>query len=82
MNAETRRAFISMDSQKLSDVDKKLFEELMDRGMTQDTLVYSLKELSELLERGYGRKSLSLLMSMMFRWQRQMRMDIMTRWHC
>lgn len=50
MNAETRRAFISMDSQKLSDVDKKLFEELMDRGMTQDTLVYSLKELSELLE--------------------------------
>ena len=34
MNAETRRAFISMDSQKLSDVDKKLFEELMDRGMT------------------------------------------------
>lgn len=56
MNAETRRAFISLDSQKLSDVDKKLFEELMDRGMTQDTLVYSLKELSELLERSYGRK--------------------------
>ena len=32
MNAETRRAFISLDSQKLSDVDKKLFEELMDRA--------------------------------------------------
>ena len=61
MNAETRRAFISMDSQKLSDVDKKLFEELMDRGMTQDTLVYSLKELSELLERVYGRKVIVLI---------------------
>ena len=61
MNAETRRAFISLDSQKLSDVDKKLFEELMDRGMTQDTLVYSLKELSELLERGYGRKVIVLI---------------------
>ena len=61
MNAETRRAFISMDSQKLSDVDKKLFEELMDRGMTQDTLVYSLKELSELLERSYGRKVIVLI---------------------
>ena len=61
MNAETRRAFISLDSQKLSDVDKKLFEELMDRGMTQDTLVYSLKELSELLERSYGRKVIVLI---------------------
>ncbi len=54
----------------------------MDRGMTQDTLVYSLKELSELLERSYGRKVIVLIDSMMFRWQRQMRMDIMTRWHC
>ena len=61
MNAETRRAFISLDSQKLSDVDKKMFEELMDRGMTQDTLVYSLKELSELLERSYGRKVIVLI---------------------
>ena len=61
MNAETRRAFISMDSQKLSDVDKKLFEELMNCGMTQDTLVYSLKELSELLERVYGRKVIVLI---------------------
>ena len=61
INAEARRVFISLDSRKLSDVDKKLFEELMDRGMTQDTLIYSLKELAELLERGYGRKVIVLI---------------------
>ena len=68
-----------MDSQKLSDVAKKLFEELMDRGMTQDTLVKNFQNCSN---ESMAEKSLSLLMSMMFRWQRQMRMDIMTRWHC
>ena len=34
------------------------------------------------LRQAMTEKSLSLVMSMMFRWQRQMRMDIMTRWHC
>ena len=61
VNAETRRAAIALEKHALSNVDKEMLDELMDRSMTQDTLVYSLRELSEVLERNYGRKVIVLI---------------------
>lgn len=61
INAEARRLWAKLDKERLDMMDKHMFEELLDRRMEQDTLIYSLRELSELLEKYYGRKVIILI---------------------
>lgn len=61
INAEARRLWVLLDGEKLDRIDRKILEDLLDRRMEMDTLVYSLRELSELLERYYGKKVIILI---------------------
>lgn len=56
INAEARRLWQLLKKRELDDIDKRMFDELLSGEMSQDTLVYSLRELSELLEKHYGEK--------------------------
>ena len=47
INAEARRLWVLLDGEKLDCIDRKILEDLLDRRMEMDTLVYSLRELSE-----------------------------------
>lgn len=61
VNAETRRLWQLLKKRELDDIDKRMFDELLSGEMSQDTLVYSLRELSELLEKHYGEKVIVLI---------------------
>ena len=61
INAEARRLQFLLESAKLTAIDKELLHQLLDNNMTEDTLIYSLRELTELLYKHYGRKTIILI---------------------
>ncbi|MCI7322003.1 MAG: ATP-binding protein [Lachnospiraceae bacterium] len=61
MNREARRLRFLLDSDRLCDLDKSVFMDILDKQMDEDTLVCSLQELSELLELHYGEKVIILI---------------------
>ena len=61
INAEARHLQFLEDSDRLNKSDKQLFQKLLDSGMDQSTLIYSIRELSELLEKHYGEKVIILI---------------------
>ena len=61
INREARRLQLLLESSKLTQYDKKLFEQLLDRKMDEETLASSIQELTELLEKHYGRQVIVLI---------------------
>ncbi len=61
INREARRHQHLRESDLLSAEDKQTFSSLMKRDMNDDTLHYSLQELSELLQKHYGKKVIMLI---------------------
>ncbi len=61
INEEARRMQFLMDSRNLSVKDKELFALLMEREMADETLIFSLRELSELLYKHYDKKVIILI---------------------
>ncbi len=61
INAEARRFQFLLDSNRLTGTDKELFSQLLKQDMTEDTLVYSLYELTELLRKHYNREVILLM---------------------
>ena len=61
INAEARRLQFLLDSPKLTEIDKELLRQLLDNKMSEDTLIYSLRELTELLYKHYGRHTIILI---------------------
>ena len=61
INEEARRLQFLMDSRNLSGRDKELFTQLMEKDMTDETLMFSLREFSELLYKHYGKKVIILI---------------------
>lgn len=58
---EARRLQYLLNSENLSELDKRMFMDLLDKGMEEETLVSSLQVLSELLEIHYGTKVIVLI---------------------
>ena len=71
---------IIMSGNRLDDIDKAEYMSLVTGEMGEDTLVYSMKTLTALLEKYYEKKVIVSLMSMMYLLPRQTRMVTMTRW--
>lgn len=61
INAEARRLQFLLASDKLTTIDKELFRELLAKDMEEDTLAYSLRELTELLHKHYGKNAIVLI---------------------
>ncbi|MCD8301380.1 MAG: ATP-binding protein [Clostridiales bacterium] len=61
INEEARRHSYLLDSEKLSDRDKHLFSTLLEREMDDASLVFSLRELSELLRKHYSKRVIILI---------------------
>ena len=61
INLEARRLQFLMQSKKLTAFDKEEFTRLLQRQMDDDTLFYSLQELTELLNKHYGKKVILLI---------------------
>lgn len=61
INEEARRLSILSDSTELDETDHELLTQLKKKEMTNDSLVYSIRELTELLEKHYGRKVIVLI---------------------
>ena len=61
INEEARRLSVLSDSTKLDETDHELLTQLKKKEMTNDSLVYSIRELTELLEKHYGRKVIVLI---------------------
>lgn len=61
INREARRLQYLLDSENLSELDKRTLMDLLDKGMEEETLVSSLQMLSELLETHYGTKVIVLI---------------------
>ena len=61
INEEARRLQFLLDSRNLSGRDKELFTQLMEKDMTDETLMFSLREFSELLYKHYGKKVIILI---------------------
>lgn len=61
INAEARRLQFLLESAKLTEIDKELLHQLLANNMPEDTLIYSLRELTELLYKHYGRKTIILI---------------------
>ena len=61
INAEARRLQFLLESTKLTTVDKELLRQLLNNNMTEDTLSYSLRELTELLYKHYGKNAIVLI---------------------
>lgn len=61
INTEARRLQYLLESTKLTGIDKELLRQLLDNNMTEDTLIYSLRELTELLYKHYGRNTIILI---------------------
>ena len=61
INEEVRRLSVLSDSAELDETDHELLTQLKKKEMTNDSLVYSIRELTELLEKHYGRKVIVLI---------------------
>ena len=61
VNREARRMQFLLESSKLTQYDKKLFEQLLDRKMDEETIACSIQELTELLEKHYDKKVIVLI---------------------
>ena len=61
INEEARRLSVLSDSTELDETDHELLTQLKKKEMTNDSLVYSIRELTELLEKHYGRKVIVLI---------------------
>ena len=61
INEEARRLSVLSDSTELDETDHELLTQLKKKEMTNDSLVYSIRELTELLEKPYGRKVIVLI---------------------
>ena len=61
INREARRLYFLADSEKLNEPDRIMFRDLLDKQMDEETLVNSIQELSELLEKHYGQKVIILI---------------------
>lgn len=61
INEEARRLQFLEDSDRLKKTDKELLEKLLDSQMDRSTLIYSIRELSELLEKHYGKQVIILI---------------------
>ena len=61
INGEARRFQHLLDSDRLTSYDKEAFTALLRTDMTEAFLCGSLKVLSELLEKHYGRKAVLLI---------------------
>lgn len=61
INGETRRLLGHLERSCLSDIDRRMFEKLLEEDMNQASLEYSLRELSELLENYYKEKVIILI---------------------
>ena len=61
INEEARRLSVLSDSTELDETDQELLTQLKKKEMTNDSLVYSIRELTELLEKHYGRKVIVLI---------------------
>ena len=53
INEEARRLSFLSESQKLDETDQELLNQLKKKEMSNDSLVYSIRELTELLEKHY-----------------------------
>ncbi len=49
------------ESPKLDETDRELLNQLKTKEMSNDSLVYSIRELTELLEKHYGEKVIVLI---------------------
>ena len=61
INREARRLQYLAESGKLTAIDKELFFQLLKRDMDDETLAYSLRELTELLHKHHGKKAIVLI---------------------
>ena len=61
INEEARRLSLLSSSENLDEADLELFDHLRRKDMTNDSLVYSIRELTELLEKHYGEKVIVLI---------------------
>lgn len=61
INEEARRLSVLSDSAELDETDHELLTQLKKKEMTNDSLVYSIRDLTELLEKHYGRKVIVLI---------------------
>lgn len=61
INEEARRLQFLMESDRLSQTDKAVFESILDEKMSQSTLNFSLRRLTQLLEKHYGQKVIILI---------------------
>ena len=61
INEEARRLSVLSDSTELDETDHELLTQLKKKEMTNDSLVYSIRELTELLEKHYGSKVIILI---------------------
>ena len=61
INEEARRLSVLSDSTELDETDHELLTQLKKKEMTNDSLVYSIRELTELLENPYGSKVIVLI---------------------
>ena len=61
INEEARRLSVLSDSTELDETDHELLTQLKKKEMTNDSLVYSIRELTELLEKHYGSKVILLI---------------------
>ena len=61
INEEARRLSFLFESSQLNKTDQELFNQLKTKEMSNDSLVYSIRELTELLEKHYGKKVIVLI---------------------
>lgn len=61
INEEARRLSVLSDSTELDETDHELLTQLKKKEMPNDSLVYSIRELTELLEKHYGSKVIVLI---------------------
>ena len=61
INEEARRLGFLEKSEKLKESEKAIFGELLKPDMREDVLAYSIRELTELLEKHYGEKVIVLI---------------------
>ena len=61
INEEARRLSFLSGSPKLDETDQELLKQLKKKEMSNDSLVYSIRELTELLEKHYEKKVIVLI---------------------
>ena len=61
INEEARRLLFLSGSPKLDETDQELLKQLKKKEMSNDSLVYSIRELTELLEKHYEKKVIVLI---------------------